>query len=295
MIVRRAAGELILVDQVEHGRVAGELTAEWGSDAFVRPAPEAPVHLASARHDEGWREEDERPLLAGVQGRPANFVEVAQDRHVELYRHGVRRVLEQDLYAGLLVSMHWTGLYRGRWGAQGGGGPSDEGQPEAIRALLADTVDAEERRWIELKRALWGAERPRADLEAELWLNYELLQAWDVLSLALCTMDLEHAGDGEPPTPVGTTLSDLARRPGARVVRQVPTAVGAPRVDMTLRVLEPGVVAVDPWPLHAAELALEVATRRLPDRRYAGVDEVRAALEPGTPLRCVLRRGRGRG
>ncbi|MFZ5871352.1 MAG: DUF3891 family protein, partial [Actinomycetota bacterium] len=34
MILSRRAGTLHLVEQVEHGRVAGELAAAWGSDEF---------------------------------------------------------------------------------------------------------------------------------------------------------------------------------------------------------------------------------------------------------------------
>ncbi len=37
-----------------------------------------------------------------------------------LENEGVDRVFGVDPYAGLLVSMHWTGLYRARWGMQSG-------------------------------------------------------------------------------------------------------------------------------------------------------------------------------
>ena len=51
-------------------------------------------------------------------GKPLNFLDVGVLAHLAFYRAGIAAITEQDAYAGLLVSMHGAGIYRGRYGLQ---------------------------------------------------------------------------------------------------------------------------------------------------------------------------------
>src|SRR5215212_1029817 len=235
MLITRRHDGLYLVDQNEHGRLAGEIAGRWGNDRFATPARRESAVRAAAMHDEGWREADEEPLFNADAGRPLQFLEIDAADHVPLYARGVERVYELDPYAGLLVSMHWTGLYRSRWGMQDGR-IEFAGEPARDEA-----VEEQERRWIEVKRALTRDAR-RSDLEISLWHTYDLLQTWDLLALYVPIVDLRPADAGVAPLPVPATLKSLEQEPGPRTVDSVPTQPGGERAQLTLTAVEPGVV-----------------------------------------------------
>jgi hypothetical protein len=289
MIITARNGSLFMVDQNEHGRLAGELCERWGNDAFAAPHPQTGTQLAAAMHDDGWRAADDEVRFNAQAGRPMHFLEIDLADHVELYRRGVERTLEADPYAGLLVSMHWTGLYRSRWGVQRSGVFAD--QDASLSALLNEVVDTEERRWIELKRTL-AADTRRSDFELELWHNYEMLQAQDVLSLYVCMAVLEPAGDDAETKPATATLASLDQSAGVRTIDLVPTRPGRERAELRLTVVEPGVVTVDPFPFAEDSIVAAVSARVIPNRSYASAAQAREAAEQGerTTIACELRR-----
>jgi hypothetical protein len=288
MIITARNGSLFLVDQNEHGRLAGELCERWGNESFAAPEPREGTLLAAAMHDDGWREADDEVRFNAQQGRPLHFLEIDLTDHVELYRGGVERAIAADAYGGLLVSMHWTGLYRARWGVQEASVFAASQTP--LAALLSEVVDAEERRWIELKRVA-GAGSRRSDFEMRLWHNYEVLQAHDVLSLYVCTAVLRPAGAHDETRPVVSTLATIEQVPGVRTIDGVPTRPGSPRVELRLTSIEPGVVTIDPFPFSGDALALSVTARAIPNRRYASADEANAAVAAGEreTIDCELR------
>ncbi|WP_433616542.1 DUF3891 family protein [Dactylosporangium sp. CA-139114] len=266
MIVTRRDGALHLVEQVEHGRVSGALAEAWGNDVFEAPTPGAPVRTAAARHDEGWRAWDARVLFHELERRPLHFLEIDASEHVRLYRQGVERVALGDVYAGVLVGMHWTGLYRGRWSAPGARGRLDVGADG--RAAQDAAVDAEERRWIDAKRLAWTQQEPRAAFENRLWHNFELLQLWDLLSLYLCVMPHEPAPAPGPATPWGPQLAALAHAAEDVLLPAVrPHPLGA-AVRITAGVRVPGEVWLDPYPFHRDGIEVEVASTAVPDRAF---------------------------
>lgn len=282
MVIARCDGHLRLVEQTEHARLAGDAAARWGNERFAAPAPRESVVRAATMHDEGWRDADAEPLFGADARRPRHFTEVTGEEHVPLYRRGVEAVLAADSYAGLLVSMHWTGLYRSRWGL-------GLGRVEPAGSALQDeAVEHEERRWIEVKRELTRA-TSRTDLELSLWHNYELLQAWDLLSLYACLGDLRPAA-GATPRPFAATLAALDQEPGPRTLDAVPPAVGRERVELTLTPVEPGVVAVDPYPFGDDVVDWAARARTIPDRPYENAADARAALDSAreTTIDCRL-------
>lgn len=283
MLIKRRNRDLVLIEQVAHARMAGDIAERWGNERFAAPRPKDKARLAAVMHDDGWREPDSIPLFNEELGRPLHFLEIGMADHVKLYGRGVDEVFAADPYAGLLVSMHWTGLYRSRWGMQAGRVEfgDDVRQDEAVLA--------EEQRWIDVKRELVRNQR-RSDLELSLWHNYDLLQTWDLLSLFACVCD-HTPGDG-PTRQVFETLKSIDHVPGVRTIPSVPVSTGGERVEITLTAVAPGEVTVDPYPFGADELTVGVTTRVLTDRRYGSAEEARQAVASAREERteCRFRR-----
>ncbi|WP_404385366.1 DUF3891 family protein [Knoellia locipacati] len=290
MIVTRRPDGLALIDQTEHGRVAGELASHWGNAAFEHPTPRQPVLFATSHHDEGWRAWDALDLLNEVERRPLHFLEIDPDEHVRLYRQGVERIRMRDAYAGVLVGMHWTGLYRGRWSS-----PTARGRLARTTrdsALLDEVVSEEEHRWVTGKRAAWTAEQPRAHFEATLWHNYQLLQLWDLLSLYLCVMPEEPAPThGMPTTPWGPQLASIEHSPATVTLPHVRNGTYGSEVALEVSVSGPGTVSVRPWPFTEPVFSIEIEQAMVPDRHYGEAARVASERARGrtTALRWTLR------
>ncbi len=272
MIVLRRDGTLLLIDQLDHAALAGRFAESWGNDDFAAPEPLEPVVLAAARHDEGWRESDESVRLDPDTHRPLYFLDVGIEEYVDLYARGIARVAALDPYAGLLVSMHGTGNVCGRWGIQRGIRLSkfDAGRwPEAIERYVLD----QESHQAKAKLSLVGLDpsERRSRFERRLWSNYELLQAWDRLSLFLCRTPPAAHLDAE----LGVVPRSLE---------------GTETASLTVTARGSGCGRVDPWPFRAETLAVEVPVREIPDREYESVDDVRETLAraPRTALAWTL-------
>jgi hypothetical protein len=283
MLISRRGDKLVLVTQPDHAVMAGDIVSHWGNDTFAQPQPLESVRLAAALHDDGWTEADAEPLLNTAEQRPLHFLEIDMKDHIPLYGRGVQRTYEKDPYAGLLVSMHWTGLYRSRWGLQDGKLQWQDG----VEQLMTEAVDSEEQRWIEVKRQLLEGVK-RSDFEAALWHHFDLLQAWDLLSLYMCLLPHTPAENGEV-IPVPKTLKSLDQTPSDRVIQSVPLGVARERVDITLRAVEPGVVTLDPYPFDEPSVEFSVPAKAIDDRAYESTEDARAAIDAGEDLTISCR------
>jgi len=254
MIVRTQEGRLILIRQLDHAALSGEFARRWGNDRFAPVHPLESVALAAGRHDEGWRDEDEKPLFDAQTRRPANFRQVEVPVHVVFYAAGIDRIVALDPYAGLLVSMHGAGIYQRRYGA----GPIRMTTiREDVRTVAEDFVARQEALETALLRRLWDPAHRRSEFERQIWVHYELLQVWDRLSLFACTNDL--------------------RAPAEERIGPVPG--GGAGMDVELRVrADRGTVTVDPYPFQTSPWTAAVPARAIPDRDYAGAADVRDAL-----------------
>jgi len=272
MLVTRRAGRLALITQPEHARLAGELATQWGNPHFAGPTPREALICAATHHDDGWLELDGLPAYNPAARRPAHFTELPLDQTVGPYARGVESVYARDAHAGALVGMHFSGFYTGRWGLGG--------QPALENPLAAEVVASQERRWMPALRDVWGYRGPRSRFDADTWHAYEVLQALDLISLAIGLMDLGRpGGSGEhDPVAVQSTLSSVDQAPGPRSVDGVPVAVGAERVRLRLTVAAPGRLVVEPYPFAATKIELTVAARELEDRAYASPEEAATAF-----------------
>jgi hypothetical protein len=246
-----------LVEHADHGILAGELATHWGNDAFATAAMAKALEIAATHHDDGWRELDGLPFHNPDADRPAQFLEVPLERSAPPYGRGVDSIYELDTLAGALADMHWTGLYSARWGLQAGGGPV----PHPLAAQVV--ADREVRRTAAL-RSSWDFVGPRSEFEADAWHAYEVLQALDLISLALSLVDPEAptAPDGEP-IALPATLATVEQPVAPRLLPAVPTAKLGDRVDLRLDVPGPGLATISPWPFGPSRIDVSLPARRL--------------------------------
>ncbi|MGH2874554.1 MAG: DUF3891 family protein [Solirubrobacteraceae bacterium] len=275
MLISRRRGRLQLVTHPDHGRLAGELCEQWGNDRFQVPAPGEALLTAAIHHDDGWGELDDRPAFNESQARPAHFLELALPDTAGPYARGVDTIYARDPYAGALVSMHWAGLYRTRWGLQGG---APVGHP-----LAAEIVAVQERRWTEALRDAWAGHGLRSEFEAATWHAYEVLQALDFISLALSLLDLGQPTEDADAVAMPPTLPTIDQPPGGRVLPNVPTAAAGEHVDVSLQVTAAGHVTLDPYPLASPRVELTLPARELEDRRFASEHDAAAAFHAAAP------------
>jgi hypothetical protein len=258
LLVSSRSSGWTLAGHADHGVLAGELATHWGNDAFTRPAVGDALVVAATHHDDGWRELDDLPAYNPEADRPAHFLEVPLERSVPPYGRGVDSIYEIDALAGVLADMHWTGLYSARWGLQAGGGP-------VPHPLAAEVVADREVRRTAALRSVWDFVGPRSEFEADAWHAYEVLQALDLISLALSLVDPEAptAPDAEP-VPLAATLATVEQPVAPRLLPAVPTAKLGARIDLRLDVPGPGIAAIAPWPFERERIEVSLPARRLP-------------------------------
>lgn len=258
MLVRDAGDAWQIVLQTDHAALTGQLAAAWGAPGFARPEPYASVVRAAARHDDGWAVWERRPRLAsvGAGAMPQPFFAVPAAVHLAFYRAGVEVVQDEDAYAGLLVSMHMSGLYRNRYGVM----PTPSMQHDDETRPLVDAFVAQEE---ERQDALCSALEPD---EPQRWANYALLQVFDVVSLYFGLADVE----------VGT--------PGA--CEGVPVADGGEPVRIAIEPLGPWRVRFDPYPFVEPTTALTLRRRLVPKRAWPDDDAFRTDFD-AAPVETV--------
>ncbi|GIW06598.1 MAG: hypothetical protein KatS3mg060_1403 [Dehalococcoidia bacterium] len=253
MIVQPLGDEVRLIRQHDHAGQCGELAAAWGAAPF-RPVPEAVVR-AAALHDIGWQSWDAAPAIDPASGLPYRFFEMPLSLHVAIFRRGVALAAQESDLTGLLVSLHAQGLYNGRFGLLPGLGPKPvppESEGEIVQFF------GEQARLQDQLRERLGL----SAIDGTLWEHYRLLQLWD-----------------------GLSLFSLATPPTSRVLPPAPS--GAGDVSIAMRPLEPGVVALNPWPFTAPTLETRVPACRIPANRYTA-ESIREALAIATPETLVV-------
>ena len=117
--MREEGDRLLLIRQVDHSMLSGWLAAMWGAGPWERPQPYSSCVVAARLHDLIWVPWDEA-LPRRPDGRPYNFREVPRQVIVPYQQRGIDAVEALDPYAGLLVSLHFSGFYRSQWGWESG-------------------------------------------------------------------------------------------------------------------------------------------------------------------------------
>lgn len=187
MICRHEKGGWLIISQLGHAWLAGELAAAWGNEDFTGPTPRSAVILATHLHDIGWLDWDAAPRL-NPDGQPVNFLDTNLEETIPMWRQGVQQVATIDPYAALLISEHARTIYRRRLERQT---DPPEKQSE-VKALLAEQSAVQERFRAQLAdHPIYGPSTGSEHLHAA----YRWLRACDLLSLALCSDALPQSGE----------------------------------------------------------------------------------------------------
>jgi uncharacterized protein DUF3891 len=248
MIVRKEDdGQVLLVGQTDHSRLAGQFAAHWGNAQFATPKPFESIARAAAFHDFGYLRYETLPSFNEETGETPNFRDVLTDAtRLAEYQWCFDWLFGTDAYASTIVNMHRTGLWRGRYGAMI--------HPEHKIRPQKPEVDAfvernEEARAKVIAQQGWDP--------AELRINYRLLQVWDNLSLYFS-----------------------CQKPYEDYIEPVPTSYDEREgegVRMTLTPLGGNRIAVDPFPFDVDPVRFQLAARRLPQPKFANEAAFRKA------------------
>jgi hypothetical protein len=163
MIVRAGGTGQLLITQPDHAALAARLMREWREDG-LRDSPRRDlILLAIERHDDGWLDLDQSPLVDDESGEILDFISTPDDRKRGVWPVAVER-LEGAPYAAALVAQHALHIYR-RY------------RDQAEWTPFFDTIAAARDRQLQQ-----GAPLRLADLERD----YAFLRIGDLLSLTFC-------------------------------------------------------------------------------------------------------------
>jgi hypothetical protein len=238
VIVREREDAWQIVLQTDHADFAGALAEVWSDRG---PRHESAV-VAARRHDDGWAVWERSPLVNGA-GAPMGFLDVHVPAHLAFYRAGIAAITDEDPYAGLLVSMHGSGIYRQRYGA-------DPALGLSRAAELQSLVDA----FVEEQESAYAERAEAAGVDEELrWADYHRLQWYDRFSLAFCLREWDdsHGSPFELGPYTFTPLGSWRAR-------------------------------VDPYPFAGSRTGFTLLRRLLPKRRWTQA-EFRQALRETQP------------
>jgi hypothetical protein len=270
MIVQEQGDELVLIRQTDHAVLSGFLAREWGNDLFQRPEPFESLQLAATEHDNGWREWELQPQIDPKTRLPYSFMSLPTDAHMELYQRGIERVVKSDRYAGLLVSMHASGLYdRARATIPGF---SAKYVKSAETDLVSSFLQGLKLQQLRLKVDLRADAAVKELVQDKLLeANSRRLEALDRLSLYFC----------------------MSSTPQDATIEGVPVDDQGSEVDWELRPGGPNAVSLGPYPFRREPLQVSILTRRVPKRLYTGSLDFQKTLAraPYTALNFTLHPG----
>ncbi|SRR5579875_231813 len=240
MIIRgEQNGGAVLVNQTDHSQLVGQLAAHWGNSEFDAPRPYESVVRAAIYHDFGWLPYETMPGCDPKSGKPLSFMQVGlQGSQLKAYRWVVDWMNEIDPYSALIMCMHRTGLWRGRYKAIQYPSAFNLNNPPPEVAKFIDDNE----KWQEKQKQSYDA--------AELRHNYSLLQVWDLLGLYFCCQDV-----------------------GDDFIEPVPTKYssnGNAGIKMTMHAESKTRVAFSPYPFDVRPLKVQLRLKHLAGTTFDG-------------------------
>jgi hypothetical protein len=252
MIVRyQSDGSVVMITQNDHAKLAGYFAAHWGNPPFDRPRPFAPTVRAAHYHDSGWFRYETDPRFDQATSRTPTYQAVPNDTaQLASYQWAIDMLSDVDPYTGLLASKHRTGLWQQRYGVMKRPMP---GPPRTLSAEVEDFITRNEARQNEVSKAFEPA---------ELAMNYNLLQVWDLLSLYICSNET-HQNHVIDPVPTSYEKAN-----GGLAMHLTPAA---------------GSIRLDPYPFDQMWLPANVVYRQLSRDDVSDRESLRAAYFRAQP------------
>ena len=258
MIVQSAAegADHFVITMDQHTALSGRFAEHFGNERFEPVEPRALMLHVIKYHDIGWRELDALALRDPATGLPYNLVKTPLSKIVETSSASPDSNSSHHPYCGLLSSMHSWGLYNGRYGMSDKvllDSLADENRAIAD-AMLEGEVERQERLRTELES---DTDTAYLTEESRLFQNYKQLQFFDTLALYFNCVPEGERGE--------TTYSHVPLN-------------ASKDTEVTIKPVETGVYAMDPYPFDDAEdIELSFSGRYLAPVAYG--EDVREELE----------------
>jgi hypothetical protein len=166
MIVREARESFVLVKQHDHAHLSGQFAEHWKDEYLKGIDQKEDVLYAVYEHDRGWIGLDESPFWNDRDNIPYSFMDFPLTPKLIHYTYGIDEVEENNIYAALLCSLHYTALLN-----------------SASSVKVENFLSKEKHRQQVLREQL-GIHA--TEKEERLTYHFHLLQFLDRLSLYLC-------------------------------------------------------------------------------------------------------------
>ena len=233
-------GTSLFILQEDHADLAAQFAAHWGNEEFAKLEPYESMVFAGVYHDSDHREVEADIPIDMERGLPHGHRTVPfSPKKLVALPQNLEWVRARDPYAGLIVSMHHTGLAQGRYNLiQSWQASSRKGiRPEMETTVR--TLEASQRKQID------QLERAGKDTSAHVWLNYRIFQVFDLLSLYFCCDGYEADG----------SMKEVRITP-------VPAAYDSEK-EVELHIIPEGTqrVRLDPYPFDVSPLNIAVMGR----------------------------------
>lgn len=233
-----------MIPQEEHADLAAQFASHWGNERFARLAPYDTMVFAAIYHDSNHRDIEAALPIDVEQGRPhGHRTTPSAYKKADGLLHNVAWVGARDPYAGLIVSMHHSGLAQNRYGVikswQNTLGTSQPKKP-----MKPDTET--------MVRGMEQAQRAKIEEFAsgdpssrdQIQTNYRLFQVFDLLSLYFCCDG--HADHGMKEATIGPIPVSYQK---------------GDEVDLHIIPLSDGRIRLDPYPFDESPLTVSVFGR----------------------------------
>jgi hypothetical protein len=253
MIRRDDRGDWLIIEQVEHARLAGELARVWGDERGGMFALFPKLMGGVSHHDDGWSAWDQAPRLNPETGIPRSFLEMRMRDSTAIWTRSIA-VCSADPLAGIAVSRHFCHLAE----QARNGDRADAEDREFIDRFLGEQSVVQTRLADEVGENGAGAET-NEDREKTFDLAFRTVQFFDRVSLWLC------CAQRHQPEQFVATLGE-----GVKFIPKNPSHI-----------------AIEPYPLRVNSLRLDVPARRLAARRYANDADLQTALHAASTERLT--------
>lgn len=258
MIVLDKDEKIIMITQLEHQEIAGQLASLWGNSQFSKPEPFSAMVVAAGNHDIGWWNGDTHPVINPRTEFPYTFTELPVLEWLKMYQGGIDRIAERDPYEGLMVCMHGVGLRKNRYDTVPATDRKDTLSPKEKKSvhdyiLGGETLQAELR-----KKISRDPQYKRHSSDERVWTNYKLVQIWDRLSLHFCSEGI-----------LGGIVGGI--------LRPVPVRYGLDDTQIRLEKTDGRQFSIAPFPFDSSPIRLSMRARYIPKKRYHSDEDLRCA------------------
>lgn len=119
MIIKEEKDAVIFIEQHEHALISGQFVNKWKASLFTGNEWRPSVEYAVTNHDRSWIPLDRNILFLTDQTIPASFTDYPLKKKIVAYETAIGQLVKEDIYAGYLLSCHYTSFFKGKSDIEG--------------------------------------------------------------------------------------------------------------------------------------------------------------------------------